>query len=131
MPQLGSLGDVVFEVSEETVRTFDEFVQTSAGRWVVHEPIKSQPKTEFLGPAQGQIEFTIRLSAALGVDPRDEKKRIEKMAREGKHAPLMIAMEPISNCHWYVERCETTYIWVNGQGQLEYADMHLTVREYF
>jgi hypothetical protein len=131
MAQIGTLGDLVFEVSDETVRTFDEFVQTTASRWVVHEPINSNTRPEFLGPQQGSIEFTIRLAATLGVNPRDEKDKVEALVREGKHAPLMIAQRPISDGDWYIESCETTLIWVNRKGQVEYADMLLFVKEYF
>lgn len=128
---IGTFGDIVFEVSDETVRTFDKYVQTTAGRWEVHEPISSNPRPEFLGQAQGEVKFTIRLSASLGVNPRAEKERIEQIVREGKHAPLMIARRPVSDGDWYIESCETTYIWVNSKGEVEYADITLSVKEYF
>jgi len=129
--QIGTIGDVVFEVSDETVRTFDEYVQTTAGRWHIHEPIHASPRPEFLGPAQGEIEFTVRLTDELGVDPREEKEKIEAIVREGSHAPFMLALKPVSDGDWYIESCETTYIWVDNKGKVSCSEMVITVKEYF
>ena len=131
MAQLGTLGDIVFEVSDKTVRTFDAYTQTTAGRWAVHEPISANPRPEFLGPQQGEIAFEIHLSASLGIDPLAEKEKIEAIVREGKHAPFMLGLKPVSDGDWYIESCETTFVWVNGKGEVEYANMTVTVKEYY
>lgn len=131
MAQIGSLGDIIFEVSDEVVRTFDEYMQKTAGRWYVHHPIHSNPRAEFLGPEQGEIEFTMRLSDSLGISPREEKEKIETLVRTGKHTPFMLANKPVSYGDWYVEACETTFQWINGKGEVSYADMILIVKEYY
>ena len=52
MAVIGTLGDVVFEVSDKVARTFDEMVHTAVGRWAVHEVMNGKPRAEFLGPGQ-------------------------------------------------------------------------------
>jgi hypothetical protein len=131
LPQIGTLGDIVFEVSDRTVQTFENFMQATSGRWAVHEPLKSKPRPEFLGQSQGEIEFTMRISAQLGKNPIEVKELVEKSVREGKRAPLMVGNRPISDGDWYIERCETTFIWTNNRGQTEFAEMVLTLKEYF
>jgi len=131
MAKIGTLGDLVFEVSNKAVRTFDEWTQKTGGRWQVHEPIKSNPRPEFIGPGQGEISFTIKLSNTLGINPRKEIEKIEKIVREGTHAPLLLGLKPISDGDWYIESCETTFTWVNSKGEIEWAEMSLTVKEYF
>jgi len=128
--QIGTLGDIVFEVSDQTVRTFDELVQRTAGRWEVHQPIGAPVKPEFLGQEQGIIEFDIHLNAQLGINPREEKEKIEAMVSDGSHAPLMLGNRPITNHDWYIEQCETTLNHVDAMGLIHVAQIHLTIREY-
>ena len=129
--QIGTFGDIVFEVGDAAVRTFENFHKTAGGRWAVHEPILARVRPEYLGPSQGEVDFQIRLSAALGVNPRAEIEKLETMAQDGTVAPIIIGGRPVSDGDWYIESCETTYIWVNGRGQTEFADVQLNVREYF
>lgn len=39
MSKIGSLGPVVFVVSEGAIRTIDEFTRNTAGRWAQHDII--------------------------------------------------------------------------------------------
>ena len=129
--EIGSWGDIVFEVSSEAVRTFDALKQKSSGRWSVHEPISSNPKPEYLGAGQGRIEFTMHLAASLGINVREEKERIEQFVREGRNAPLMIALQPVTMGDWYAESAETTLQWVGNNGDLELINILIVMREYF
>ena len=126
---IGTFGDIIFEVNEQTLRTFDGFVKKSIGRWEVHNLLNANPRSEFLGRGQGEVEFTMNLSSEYG-DVREEIEKIEDMAETGKHAPIIIGQRPVSNGDWYVENSETTWTWVNGRGELTMAEIILTVREY-
>jgi len=128
--QIGSFGDIIFEVSERSVRTFYDFLQRAGSRWSIHEPIASAPRPEYLGPVQGDLEFTMRLSSSLGLDPAAEKAKMETLAREGTHAPLLLGNRPVSEADWYIESCETTLLWVNGRGGIDLAEMKLLLKEY-
>lgn len=129
--QIGSWGDITFEVSSESVRTFETLMQQTAGRWSVHQPINSRPRPQFLGQDQGQIEFAINLFTDLGIDVREEKERIERFVREGTIAPLMLGMRPVSEGDWYAESAETTAVWVDNRGNITYAKITMVMREYF
>ena len=128
--QIGIWGDIVFEVNAEKVRTPDGMMQQTTARWAVHEPINASTKAEFLGAGQGMIEFTLRLAASLGIDVREEKEKLERLELEGFHAPLMIAMQPVSEKDWYIASAETTYTWIGANGEYEMVSILVQMREY-
>jgi hypothetical protein len=128
--QIGSLGDIIFEVSRLKVNTFNGLIKTAGGRWEVHQPIKSPVKPEFLGTAQGHIELSIQFNVQLGIEPREEIEKIEAMAENGLHAPFMLGNAPLSNNDWYIDQCETTFTHVGREGQIDVAEMQLSIMEY-
>lgn len=128
---IGTLGDIVFEVSGETVRTFVEMVHTAAGRWAIHEVMNGKPRAEFLGPGQNEVSLTIRLSSTLGINPREEYEKIGTMVFQGKHAPFMLGTKPIGNGEWYIELNKTTFISVSARGDVNFIEMVATLKEYF
>ena len=131
MGVISTLGDIVFEVSSERVRTFANMTHTANSRWAEHEVARGKPRAEFLGPGTNEIELIIRLSSQHGVDPRKEMEKIGTMLLQGRHALLMLGGRPIGNGEWRVETSETNMIWVNGRGEVEFAEMTVTLREYF
>ena len=47
---IGSLGNVVFEVSSEKVKTLRDMQRQGSARFATHEIIGKKPLREFLGP---------------------------------------------------------------------------------
>jgi phage protein U len=128
--QIGTIGDIVFEVSSERVHTFDGLIQRTGGRWEDHQPIGAPVRPEFLGPDQGVMEFNIKLHASLGVNPKTEKEKIEAMVISGHHAPFMLGNAPIGEGNWYIATCETTHEIIDNAGRLLKASLHITLREH-
>ena len=64
---IGSLGGIVFQVSDSAVLTFKGMTREVSSRWVEHEVMGVKPKKEFLGAGNQKINLPITLSAALGV----------------------------------------------------------------
>lgn len=131
MAVIGTYGDITFQVSDETARTFSELKYTAHGRWAVHEVIMSASRSEFLGPGEGEIEFTMQLSSSLGIDPRAEMEKVEKAVRKGTYSLFMLGGRPIGQGEWYIERKETTLTHVSGKGKIHYAEMVVNMKEYF
>ena len=67
---IGCLGDIIFQVSEKTVRTLDNMAWSGSARYAVHERHLSNALTEFTGLDPDKITFDITLCSELGVDPR-------------------------------------------------------------
>lgn len=90
MSKIGNLGPIVFVVSPEAIRTFQEFTRASAGRWAKHEIIGQKPKTQFLGPGLDTISFTMWFDARYGLNPRKELDKLTEIDRAGKALPLIV-----------------------------------------
>ena len=128
--QIGTFGDLIFEVSNNTVRTFSNLNKRKSGRWEVHLPINAPPKPQFLGPNQGLIELDIHLNVQLGINPREEEQKIDNMVDNGLHAPLMLGGIPIGDGNWYIAQAEATYKHVDAHGLIHAMDVQLAIGEY-
>jgi len=127
---VGSLGDIIFEVSIEKVRTFDEFERSASSRWEIHDIIDKKPLPEFIGPGQEQISFSIRLDAFSGVVPQDELQALRNMRDSGEVKVLIIGGEPLTNNQWYLEALKEQHKTFSGNGKLLTAVAELTLKEY-
>lgn len=130
---VGSWGGIIFEVrgSPDRVRTYDEYTRTAASRWGVHEVLNAKPRPQFGGPGQHEVSLVIRLSADLGVNPRQEMDRIRAAADSGMVAPLIRKGRPESQGLWYIESAEEADLHVNGKGEVVFAEMTVVFKEYF
>ena len=129
--QVGTLIDIVFETGDQRILTFAEMTRSASGVWAVHSPLHAPPRPQFISPGQGGIEFIIHLSSQLGVNPIEEIEKVENHARTGEHGPFLLGRRPVTQGDWYIEQCETTMVWVNSRGETEFANISLTVKEYF
>ncbi|MCD8139332.1 MAG: phage tail protein [Planctomycetaceae bacterium] len=87
---LGGFGDVVFEVSADTVRTIERFQRESAAIYADHMTGTGKPSSEFTGLDLDQISLTMTLHLGLGLKPADEVDRLIEMKDSGKAHPLLL-----------------------------------------
>ena len=92
---LGSLGDVVFEVSSSTVRTIDNLAHNTKARLAKHDIIGKKPVMEFLGPDGDEVSFDMRFSIYLGINPKEEADKLRKMCEKGEAMELIMGNQPI------------------------------------
>ena len=85
---IGALGDITFECSREVFRTITDYQREVKARYAEHKLIMKTPALEFLGSDVGEISFKMIFSASLGVNPREESARLQKMCQEGEAVPL-------------------------------------------
>ena len=62
MAKIGSLGSLVFSVSENTVRTFDELSWKVSAKYSTHDRHIKRDVLELLGPEPGTISFKMAFS---------------------------------------------------------------------
>lgn len=91
---IGCLGDVVFQVSSDTVRTFEDFSRTTRANYVDHPVAGGKEASEFTGPSLDEVTFSIQLNASLGISPEDEMDALRAMAEEGSAHLLLIGNRP-------------------------------------
>lgn len=130
MAEIGTLGEVVFTVSYDLVRTFQDYKRNSSARLQTHEIIGKKPVTEFLGPGLDSISFAIDLSAFKGVNPKEEAEKLRKIMQNGEYVNLVIAGSPVSNNKWVIESINESVSARDGKGNIIRAKVDVTIHEY-
>lgn len=127
---LGTFGDIVFEVSDERVNTFDGYSRQGQARYASHEVLGRKPVLEYLGTALDQVSFSIKLNAALGVNPVKELAKLRKMLNGGQAARIVIGGRPQGEDKWVLESLAETYDYLDNKGNVLVATANLTLKEY-
>jgi len=127
---IGSIGSVVFEVSSDTVRTFDNFKREGAARWAKHDVHKIKPVSEFLGVDLDKISFTIHLSTSLGISPQQEIETLRNYRDEGKAVSLLIGEKPVSTGLFTIQSLSEDWKTIDNHGVLMVADVSVELLEY-
>jgi len=127
---IGALGEVVFVVTAETMRTFQDFVRTSSARWAKHDRIGLKPKSQFLGPDLDGISFTMRFDANYGMNPKEEMDRLLIMNREGEAVDLTIGGKSLGMGLWTITALEQNWDVVDNRGNVLVGTAKITLEEY-
>lgn len=123
-------GPIVFEVSEKTIYTFENFTRKEQSRWATHDRIQQKPVLEFLGPDAGTVSFDIKLSASLGINPRKELDNLVRMERNGEVHTFVIGNKPIGVYKWAMRGVDENWTKTDNEGNVLIASASITLEEY-
>lgn len=101
--QIGTLGEVVFSVSDSVVETITSFTWSGSARYSTHQRHLTHALTEFTGLDPDGITFDIFVSAYLGVDPMTEVVKIWNYERSGTAVPLTIGTHAYGKYRWSIK----------------------------
>ena len=130
MAIIGCLGDVVFTVSEATVRTLDNMTWSGSARYAVHNRHLTHALTEFVGLDPDKITFDITLCSDLGVDPITEVVKIWNIERSGKAVPLTIGTKGYGKYRWNITKHEMKAKAHFINGDIHTATVSVSLQEY-
>lgn len=124
---IGTLGKVVFEASEDLVRTFQDLQRSNSARYHEHTVIGKKPVLEFLGPGLDQITFSIRLDVALGIYPNKEITALKDNQNRGDRLQLVIGGHLFGD--FVIEQLSDTRQRHDNKGNCLVATVNLTLKE--
>lgn len=127
---IGALGKVVFSVSRETIKTFDNLTRSNAGRWATHEIISQKPRTERIGPGLDTISFSMQFDVSMGVNPRREMDALVVMEREGKPHALTLGGKGLGTGLWIIKSQNQSFGRIDNRGNLLSGKVDLSLEEY-
>lgn len=127
---LGSLGPVIFTVSEKQVRTLQGLTRTESGRWAKHDIVGRKPVPEFLGPDLSGVSFSIRFDIMLGMNPKKETNRLIGMSRDGKAYHFILGTHRFGVNKWSVQDVKVDFERIDNRGNVLIADVSITLEEY-
>ncbi len=127
---VGSLGSVVFSVSDAFIRTISDYSRKTSVRLATHDIIGAKPLTEFVGPSADSMSFSIKLSAFHGVNPKSEAEKLRRMAETGKAVTFVMGGAPVTQNRWIIESVDEDANYYDRAGNIVSADLKLSIREY-
>ena len=131
MSQVGYFGkDIVFRVSRKQAYVVQNFSQKLSGRWSESTPIGQKPRSEFNGPGLRQVSFTMILSVALGVKPRDTLRKLQRIVGLGLVDYLVIGKSRIGFNKFKITSISESWDIILEQGELAQAKVDITMEEY-
>ena len=128
--QIGTLGEVVFSVSDQAVETIQNFVWSGSARYSTHQRHLSDALTEFTGLDPDGITFDIYLSAYLWVNPMSEVIKIWSYERSGAVVPLTIWTHAYGKYRWSILSHKVKAQDFDTAGDMTSATLSLTLQEY-
>ncbi len=127
---IGTLGNIVFEVTADSVLTWQSAQTTSPARWVQHQPIAQAPVTEFLGVGLRTQTFSVYLSADLGIDPAEFIGEIEEARLSGAVLALVVGDVVHGANGWVVKSFTEAWDQTESNGVRSVVTVNLTLDEY-
>ena len=127
---IGTFGNVILETSNDLVRTFKDMTRDTNVRLASHDIIGKKPVIEWIGPGTDTIKFSMQFNSILGVEPKDEEKKLRDMAQTGKVAHIIVGGEPISDYKFIIESISSSGRIYDRDGNLIKSMVDITVKEY-
>ena len=127
---IGSLGEVVFEVSSDLVRTFRDFQVQRSAKFSEHAIHGGKALLEFTGLAPASMSLSIRLDAGLGVNPKEELEALREILTNHEAVPFILDGEPQGDGLWVLEGLDESYEVIDNQGTFIALDVSLKLKEY-
>lgn len=127
--KIGTLGDIVFTVSDKTVRTFDNLKIDSSTNYAKHTRHNKKPLLEFQYNDTDTASFSIYMSVFLGVNPRKMQDKIDKYRKKGKILTLIIGGKKYGT-KWVITQHSKEYEDIDNKGNLRIAKSNISLQEY-
>ena len=127
---VGSLGEVVFDVSSESILTFDGMQYSHSAKYSEHSIIGRKGLLEFTGFSAATLSFTITLNAELGIDPKEQLDRLKEIFYNHEAVLFILNGEPQGENLWVIESLNEKHDDISRIGISNYIEVSLSLKEY-
>ncbi len=129
--QVGSFGEVIFEVSESKILTLDNLKRDSKARWAEHKIIGRTPILEFLGREIETIKFSAVFSKSLGInDLLMEVHKLREMLWTGTAEFFILNNHLYTENKMVIEALGEEVKHFSGRGEHILTEIDVTLKEY-
>lgn len=130
MATIGSLGNIIFSVSKNQVKTFDGLKWDSSAQYATHNRHLKDVLLEYTGTDADKISFSMFFSAFLGVDPMTEITKILAAERSGKVMRLVIGSKAYGKNKWVITSTAKELERYDNKGNLLIAKVNISLMAY-
>ncbi|MDR1978309.1 MAG: phage tail protein [Synergistaceae bacterium] len=128
---IGSFGDIVFEVSSESVKTFQDLQFQYKANYAQHDVHGSVGLLEYTGRTPTTCSLKMRFDSALNVEPMDEIVALYVMMRDGVAAYLILDGDIQGDYGlWVIESFTEEWKVTNNTGKMIVAESSIQLKEY-
>lgn len=125
---VGSLGDVVFSVSAEAVRTIKNLSWKISANYSVHKMHGRKGILEFTGQDPDEIEFEADVFASLGVNPMEMIDNLRGLIDDHSAVKLVLGTDVIGSS-WVVTDLEISAEQFFQDGTMMSASFKIKIKE--
>ena len=127
--EIGTLGDITFTVSQNTILTFDNMKMESKTSYTKTTRKKKKPKLAFEYNDVNTMSFSMYFSIFLGVKPLEMIQRLDDCREKGKALALVVGGEKYGG-KWVITSLSKEYKKFDCEGNLLTAKINITLQEY-
>ena len=127
---IGSLGEVVFEVSENQILTFDGLTFQRKANYSEHSIHTKKGLLEFTGFSAMTASMNIALNEDLGINPRDELERLTEIFNNHEAVSFILNGNPQGDGLWVIESMSLNYNFISNIGEPKVIEVSLNLKEY-
>ena len=127
---IGSLGEVVFNVSEKQILTFDGLQYSHSAKYSEHAIHGRKGLLEFTGFSATTLSFNITLNSTLGINPKEELKRLKEIFYNHEAVLFILNGEPQGENLWVIESLNEKHDDISRIGISNYIEVSLSLKEY-
>lgn len=127
---IGTFGDIEFQVSEQSVHTFQELAFTHHADFTEHKIINSLGLLEFTGENAQTCNIKLILDSDWGVNPQDELNKLRDMFEQHQACALILGGEVQGRDLWVIENMNISLPRIGSHGEIFRAEISLALKEY-
>ncbi len=127
---IGQLGDYEFEVSTESVKTFDGLKFSNSAGYTEHKVLARKGLLEFTGLNASTVSLKMTLNERLGVDVLEEIAAFYEYMNDGEALVFMLGDEVMGEDMWVIESLDEAYTEIDNKGRVIGAELTLKLKEY-
>ncbi len=125
---IGSLGKVVFQITDKSIKVFESLGISKKARIVAHERVKGKPYLQHMGFDAEQVTFTLQLVENVTGAVDKDLDVVNKMFNSGKAYSFFIGSKKIGN--FIIESISEKYNYIDNMGKVNMVTLNITLKEY-
>ncbi len=125
---IGSLGEIVFNVSSREALTFKDLNIEVSPRLGEHNPVMSIPKQEFIGMGAKSLTLTIDLNVGNKINPQEQYEKLLTSTNAGEVLPFFLGERAIGN--FVIANLKIAGKIIDNLGRVLVASVSLSLKEY-
>jgi len=127
---IGSLGEVIFEVSAEKILTFDGLQFSHSAKYSEHAVHGRKGLLEFTGFSASTLSMNITLNSNLGINPKKELENLKEIFFNHEAVLFILDGEPQGENLWVIESLSEKHDNISKHGASNYIEVSLNLKEY-